>query len=169
MLLCFPSRYNRNKLPVHGNLNQIMNDSLVSPQLPEMSLLLLYFSKNLKLFNLLWMRALKSVMKFQCETYMRHSALWLFIQYNTHYESGIIMTTEDKTKTTTKAQNACLQGFHKIEEDSNQSNNLLPDGSVVKESTYQCRRCRFNPWVGKIPWRRKGQSTPEFLPGKSNR
>ena len=24
-----------------------------------------------------------------------------------------------------------------------------------KESTCQCRRCGFNPWVGKIPWRSK--------------
>ena len=28
-------------------------------------------------------------------------------------------------------------------------------------------RCWFNPWVGKIPWRRKWQPTPVFLPGKS--
>ena len=28
------------------------------------------------------------------------------------------------------------------------------------------RRCRFNPWVGKIPWRRKWQPTPVFLPRK---
>ena len=26
---------------------------------------------------------------------------------------------------------------------------------------------RFNPWVGRILWRRKWQSTPVFLPGKS--
>ena len=26
----------------------------------------------------------------------------------------------------------------------------------------------FNPWVGKIPWRRKWQSTPGLLPGKSH-
>ena len=26
---------------------------------------------------------------------------------------------------------------------------------------------RFDPWVGKIPWRRKWQPTPVFLPGKS--
>ena len=26
----------------------------------------------------------------------------------------------------------------------------------------------FDPWVGKIPWRRKWQSTPVFLPGKSH-
>ena len=26
----------------------------------------------------------------------------------------------------------------------------------------------FDPWVGKIPWRRKWQPTPEFLPGESH-
>ena len=26
----------------------------------------------------------------------------------------------------------------------------------------------FDPWVGKIPWRRKRQPTPVFLPGKSH-
>ena len=38
-----------------------------------------------------------------------------------------------------------------------------------KESAYQrrrCRRLRFNLWVGKVPWRRKWQATPVFLPGK---
>ena len=32
----------------------------------------------------------------------------------------------------------------------------------------QCRRSGFNPWVGKIPWRRKWQPTPVFLPRKSH-
>ena len=32
----------------------------------------------------------------------------------------------------------------------------------------QCKKPRFDPWVGKIPWRRKWQSTPVFLPGKSH-
>ena len=32
----------------------------------------------------------------------------------------------------------------------------------------QCRRLRFSPWVGKIPWRRKRQPTPAFLPGESH-
>ena len=27
-----------------------------------------------------------------------------------------------------------------------------------------CRRPRFNPWVGKMPWRRKWQPTPVYLP-----
>ena len=28
------------------------------------------------------------------------------------------------------------------------------------------QRTRFNPWVGKPPWRRTWQPTPVFLPGK---
>ena len=35
-----------------------------------------------------------------------------------------------------------------------------------KESACQCRRLRFDPWVGKIPWGWKWQPTPVFLPGK---
>ena len=31
----------------------------------------------------------------------------------------------------------------------------------------QCRRPGFNPWVGKIPWRRAWQPTSVFLPGES--
>ena len=45
---------------------------------------------------------------------------------------------------------------------------LLPRWLSSKESMCQCRRCRFNPWVGKIFWRRKWQPTPEFLPEKSH-
>ena len=32
----------------------------------------------------------------------------------------------------------------------------------------QCGRHRFNPWVGKIPWRREKLPTPVFLPGESH-
>ena len=44
------------------------------------------------------------------------------------------------------------------------------DGSSDKEPACQCRRHKrpgFEPWVGKIPWRRAWQSTPVFLPGES--
>ena len=45
----------------------------------------------------------------------------------------------------------------------------FPSGSAVKKFACQFRRsrCGFNPWVRKIPWRRKCQSTPVVLPGKS--
>ena len=35
-----------------------------------------------------------------------------------------------------------------------------------KEFSCQCRRCELDPWLGKIPWKRKWQATPIFLPGK---
>ena len=35
----------------------------------------------------------------------------------------------------------------------------------AKQSTY---KCKFDPWVRKILWRRKWQPTPVFLPGKSH-
>ena len=44
----------------------------------------------------------------------------------------------------------------------------LPWWHSGKEPACQCRRHRFNPWVGEIPWRRKWQSTPVFLPGESH-
>ena len=30
----------------------------------------------------------------------------------------------------------------------------------------QCRRPGFDPWVGKVPWRRKWKATPVFLPAE---
>ena len=39
---------------------------------------------------------------------------------------------------------------------------------MVKESGCQCRIHGFDPWVGKISWRRKWQPPPVFLPGKSH-
>ena len=45
---------------------------------------------------------------------------------------------------------------------------VFAGGSVMKESTYQCRRSGFDPWVGKIPWRRKWQPAPVCLPGESH-
>ena len=54
--------------------------------------------------------------------------------------------------------------------------NRIPKGKHVfhshwwcKKSTFHCRRhrkCVFNPWVRKIPCRRKGQPTPAFLPAE---
>ena len=38
----------------------------------------------------------------------------------------------------------------------------------AKESTCQCRRLGFHPWVRKIPWRRKWQPNPVFLLGESH-
>ena len=45
----------------------------------------------------------------------------------------------------------------------------FPGGTSGKEPVCQCRqykRCGFDSWIEKIPWRRKWQPTPVFLPGK---
>ena len=47
----------------------------------------------------------------------------------------------------------------------------LPRWCHGKEPACQCRRHkrhRLNPWVGKIPWRRKRQPNPVLLSGKSH-
>ena len=44
-------------------------------------------------------------------------------------------------------------------------------GDSGKEPTGQCSRHErhwFDPWVGKIPYRRKWQPPPVFLPGESH-
>ena len=55
------------------------------------------------------------------------------------------------------------------------SNNMgFPGDSVAKDNEAVCqwRRCRFDPWAGKVPWIRKCQSTPfniqVFFSGKSH-
>ena len=42
------------------------------------------------------------------------------------------------------------------------------DGLPSSKESCQWRRHEFEPWIGKILWRRKWQSTPVFLPGKSH-
>ena len=45
---------------------------------------------------------------------------------------------------------------------------MLPRWLSGKESTCKYQRLRFNPWVGEIPWSKKWQPTPVFLPGYSH-
>ena len=33
---------------------------------------------------------------------------------------------------------------------------------------WRCKRCKFNPWVRKMPRKRAGQPTPVFLSGESH-
>ena len=45
---------------------------------------------------------------------------------------------------------------------------VFPGALVVKKTAGKCRKRRSDPWVRKIPWRRKWQSPPVFLPGRSH-
>ena len=50
----------------------------------------------------------------------------------------------------------------------NDCHNALRQWLSDKGSVRQCWRCKFDPWVRNIPWRRKWQLNPVFLPGKSH-
>ena len=48
---------------------------------------------------------------------------------------------------------------------------VFPGGASGKEPIGQCSRRQrrgSNPWVGKLPWRRKWHPTPVLLPGESH-
>ena len=61
-------------------------------------------------------------------------------------------------------------GFHRLNDLIWHSvdNTGFPWWLSGKESICQCRKLRFDPWAGKIPWRRKWQPTPLFCPRKSH-
>ena len=69
-----------------------------------------------------------------------------------HFCYSFMLSREETQKTD---HHICDRGF--------------PGGARGKEPTCQCRRQKrygFDPWVGKIPWRRAWELTPVFLPGE---
>ena len=47
----------------------------------------------------------------------------------------------------------------------------FPGAASGKEPAFQCRKYKrlgFDPWVGRIPWKRARQPTPVFLPEESH-
>ena len=48
------------------------------------------------------------------------------------------------------------------------SSEVIQDMASLVAQTVKCLRPGFDPWVRKIPWRRKWQPTPVFMPGKSH-
>ena len=67
------------------------------------------------------------------------------------------------------AMDTAKQNFS-LENGGNKSAFGLPRWLSSKEPACQCRshrRCGFDPWLEKIPWSRKWQPTPVFLPGES--
>ena len=68
-----------------------------------------------------------------------------------------------------KQKSLCKDHLDRGEEKPGSKNTRLSltTGGAVASLPTNARRCRFDPWVGKIPWSRKRQPTPSFLPGKS--
>ena len=68
---------------------------------------------------------------------------------------------------TNKACNLNLSGAHCLLK-KNQSYVGASQVAPVVKNLPAMQECWFSLWVGKIPWRRKWQRTPAFLPGKSH-
>ena len=70
-------------------------------------------------------------------------------------------------ETTTKTK--CTFGIETCKRNYHVPSSLgFPGATSGKERICQCRRQRFHPRVGKIPWRRAWQPTPVFSPGESH-
>ena len=74
--------------------------------------------------------------------------------------SGNTQSLKRKRVKTPKCELLCLELSTKLD---------FPGGVSGKELTCQRRRPGFDPRVRKIPWRRKWQPTPVFLPEESPR
>ena len=65
-----------------------------------------------------------------------------------------------------------ISTYNQFNNSENVQNTRHSGHTSGKEPAYrQCRRLKrrgFDPWVGKIPLRRKWQPTPVFLPGESH-
>ena len=59
-------------------------------------------------------------------------------------------------------------GSHRVRHDWSDLAAAAAADTLSGGSLLQCGRSGFSPWVGKISWRRKWQSTLVFLPGKSH-
>ena len=73
-----------------------------------------------------------------------------------------------KPKNTGMGSLSLLQGIFLTQKFNQGLLNCFPGGSDGKSICMQCGRPGFDSWVGKIPWRRKWQSTSVLLPGKSH-
>ena len=60
-----------------------------------------------------------------------------------------------------------LQVFNSLSISEDLSYARASQAALWSRITCQCRRFGFDPWVRKIPRKRKWQPTPKFLPGKS--
>ena len=82
---------------------------------------------------------------------------------------GLIANWQLMSAKIMKVSERCEQNSNTIH--CSESLRGCPGCASGKEPTCQCRRhkrCRFNPWVGKIPWRRAWQPIPVFLPRESH-
>ena len=78
---------------------------------------------------------------------MNLSKLWEMVKGRGPWRAAVHGITKNWTRLSSWAMTICHRGG-------------FPGGSIVKKSAFQFKRCRrhvFNPWIRKIPWRKKWQ------------
>ena len=90
----------------------------------------------------------------------------LSVSTSTSKEPGryhIVLTTSKKVYL---LNYVCLYIYHIYSYASVYMNEASQVVKSLPANTGDVKRSGFNPWVRKIPWRRKWQATPVFLPGE---
>ena len=110
----------------------------------------------------------------QCPSFLHWMAfLWDLIPDKTSWEKAMAphsSTLAWRIPETEEPGGLLSMGSHRVRHDwrdlaAAAAAARLLGGSDGKASAYNAGN-RFNPWVGKIPWRRIWQHTPGLLPGK---
>ena len=93
---------------------------------------------------------------------MHNEVIQFLFQILFHY--GLFQDT--KYSSLCHTAGPCLSILYVLFASANPKLPGFPHGSVVKNPP--AKQETFDPWVGKIPWRREWQPTPVFLPEKSH-
>ena len=86
---------------------------------------------------------------------------------------GEVVRTQERRKARMTGTGAKSRKCRKDERSKRKKQNRTWATTLSRKETEQeegrgRKRCRFDPWVGKIPRRMKWQPTPVLLPGKSH-
>ena len=111
-------------------------------------------------------RVAEWIKKYKTQQYAAWRDSFSFRDIHTHIHIHIHIHKEKGWKKTFH-----VNSNQKKSRGSNAYITMLPDSASGKDSTCQWRRhkrCAYDPWVRKMPWRRAWQPTSVFLPGETH-
>ena len=145
----FEGRWSVNALPPRGTSRMPPHCSATGKQSPQVTTRFLNGAENLHR------------RKHVCEVISQY----LFISMLSFNLNSVILKSQSGNQCWFTTNSSSIRGR---EEKQEQRDKRCVSYSINIRAWWrihlQCRRPRFDLWVGKIPWRRKWQPTPAFLP-----